>query len=152
MNGLLFPVLNASFMGSTTNSIDSPTKRSERSNIRLSHKQQIDIAQIDKILSSPQLLQTIPNFVNGRQTASNVNLIKTSLVIITRGFMDFKQLHEIMVAYETKCKDISNETPPLNFDIIQSSLRPIGLAIIKIIFQIWSKKCWQFLDCAQIEL
>lgn len=57
-----------------------------------------------------------------------------------------------MVAYETKCKDIGNETLPLNFDIIQSSLRPIGLAITKIIFQIWSKKCWQFLDCAQIEL
>ena len=59
-----------------------------------------------------------------------------------KGFMDFKQLHEVMIAFETKCKDLKREAMPLEHKVIEETLRPIGLSVTETVFKMWCKKCW----------
>jgi len=97
-------------------------------------RQLVDMTFIEQLLSSRNIFNRVPNFVNGRQTKLNVDLIKTSLVIVTRGFMDFRQLREAMNGFETHCKSINSDTLPLNEKSVQEAIRPIGLSLTTMVF------------------
>lgn len=53
------------------------------------------------------------------------------------GILDYSKIHEIMTAFDTKCVELSAESLPLNEEIINDCLRPIGLAIPKSQFLMW---------------
>ena len=72
--------------------------------------------------------------------------------MITRGMMDLKQLHEILLAYEMHCKKLNKDSLPLNLDTINDSLRPVNLQLTSAVFKIWCQKCWPYMQCAQIEI
>ena len=82
------------------------------------------------MLSSRDLFVQTPDYVNGRSTTVNLELMKTALALMVRGFLDFRAIHEILIAFDTKCKELdSDNMMPLNEKIIDESLRPIGLAL-----------------------
>ena len=115
-------------------------------------KFKIDICMIEKVLSSHDLFVNVPNYVNGKSTSVNINLIKTSLAILMKGYLTFQQIHEIMIAFDTKVKELGTDNVlPLTEKTINESLRPIGLSIPQSLFHMWIKKCWNFLKCATIE-
>jgi hypothetical protein len=64
--------------------------------------------------------------------------------------MDPKEIHECLLAFETKIKSLNIDNMPLSEKIVDDSLRSIGKVIPKSLFIMWCKKCWQFLDCAKI--
>lgn len=47
------------------------------------------------------------------------------------GILDNQKIHEIITAFDTKCVELSTECLPLNEDVIDDCLRPIGLALPK---------------------
>ena len=49
----------------------------------------IDVWMIEKVLTSQSLFINIPNYVNGKSTNVNINLINASLAIVLRGFLTF---------------------------------------------------------------
>lgn len=107
---------------------------------------------IEKVLSSHELFVKIPNYVNGKSTNVNISLIRTSLAILIKGYLNYQQIHEIMLAFETKIKEMGGEKHlPLSEKVIGETLRPIGLSIPLSLLHMWCKKCWSYLDCAAIE-
>lgn len=80
----------------------------------------------------------------------NVSIIKTGLWIWCKNLMDPKEIHECLLAFETKIKSLNIDNMPLSEKIVDDSLRSIGKVIPKSLFIMWCKKCWQFLDCAKI--
>jgi hypothetical protein len=69
-----------------------------------------------------------------------------------KGYLNYQQIHEIMIAFETKVKEMgTDKNLPLSEKIIGEALRPIGLSIPLSMLHMWCKKCWNYLDCAAIE-
>lgn len=62
--------------------------------------------------------------------------------------MEPKEIHEALIAYETKIFTLGIENLPLVEKVISESLRGIGKAIPSSLFIMWCKKCWPFLDSA----
>ena len=115
-------------------------------------KFRIDIWMIEKVLGSNELFVRIPNYVNGKSTNINMSLIRTALAILIKGYLTYQQIHEIMIAFETKVKEMGTDNIlPLSEKIISETLRPIGLSFPLSLLHMWCKKCWSFLDCAAIE-
>lgn len=111
----------------------------------------LGIKLLDKILRNESAFSMIPNFVNGRQVSTNLLLIRTCLCILIRGFMDLKELHEALLSFETKCRELNRDTLPLNEKIIQDCLITINLSINPNVFYMWCRKCWKFLLYTQVE-
>ena len=105
------------------------------------------MSQIERILSDRKIFVTTPDYVNGRSTQVNIELIKTTLAVFLKGFLDFNQIHEILLAFDTKCKELDTDMLPLDENVINNSLRPIGLILPSSFFYMWCKKCAQYLNC-----
>lgn len=112
----------------------------------------ISVKHVNEILSREGIFSSVPNFVNNRQIKTNLLLAKTSLCIIARGFMDLKELHIAVIAYETKCKQMSRDFLPLNETVINDCLRPINLSMTDNVIQMWCRKCWKYLQYTFLEL
>jgi len=109
-------------------------------------KIKFEVSHVERILSSRDLFVNTPDYVNGRSTVVNIELMKTALALMTRGLLDFRSIHEILIAFDTKCKELDTDSMmPLNEKIIDDSLRPIGLSLPPSVFQMWCRKCWQYL-------
>ena len=109
-----------------------------------------DVQLVERVLSDAKLITEIPNYVNGRPTNLNVKIIKTGLWIWKKNLMEPREIHECLIAFETKIKQIKSENMPLSEKVVDDSLRSIGKVIPKSLFIMWCKKCWQFLECAKI--
>ena len=103
---------------------------------------------LEGVLSSSSIIIDIPNYVNGRSTAVNVDMIKTSIWIYKRGLMDCNELKKGLMGYEIQCKTLGIELLSLSDKCIKESLRPIGKIIPTPMFTMWCKKCWPFIDSA----
>ena len=101
------------------------------------------------MLSSQQLIIEIPDYVNGRSTPINAELIKTALWIWLKQIMEPSELREAFLCYETTIKKLGVETIPLGEKILNEALRPIDKVLSSSLFEMWCKKCWQFLACAK---
>ena len=77
----------------------------------------------------------------------NIELIKTTLAIFLKGLLDFSQIHEILLAFDTKCKELDTDMLPLDENVINNSLRSIGLILPTSFFYMWCKKCAHYLHC-----
>ena len=97
----------------------------------------IDISMVEKVLSSKKLMIDIPNYVNGRPTHINAELIKASVWLMTKSVMTNKEIHNCLLAYETKCKQLRLEELPLNIKVINASLRHMGKVIPNSLFRLW---------------
>jgi hypothetical protein len=108
----------------------------------------ISIRTVEHVLSSSSLIIDIPNYVNGRSTAINAEMIKTSIWIYKKGLMDCNEIHRGLNSYETLAKSSGTEILNLSDKIIKDSLRTIGKIIPTPMFTMWCKKCWSFIDSA----
>lgn len=111
----------------------------------------LSVKLLDNILKNEKAFNHLPNFINGRQVSQNLLLIRTCLCIILRGFMDIKELHEALLSFEIKCRELSKDTLPLNENIIQDCLITINLSINPNVFYMWCRKCWRFLMFTSVE-
>lgn len=108
---------------------------------------------LDKILNSQWLFENAPLYVNRRQSQQNIDLIKTVIAIILRGYLDQRQIHSLLLTYDAKCAELGTGGEiPLQERAINECLRTIGLSIPRSFLLMWIKKCWQYLDCAMIEM
>jgi hypothetical protein len=115
-------------------------------------KFKINVWMIEKILSSHELFVSIPNYVNSKPTQVNIALIKTALAILVKGYLSLQQIHEVVMAFDIKTKQMATDCIlPLTEKVIGDTLRPIGYAIPQSLFTMWTKKCLLFLDCHKIE-
>ena len=110
----------------------------------------IKINLLNHIFCSRSFFIAIPNYMNQWSTISNINLIKTAIVIYVKGIYPITKIHEIVLAFEYKCRQNSSETIPLNLRIINQTVRHLNIAIPKNLLLYWNQKCWQLLDCAVI--
>lgn len=108
----------------------------------------ISIKTLEGVLSSSNIIIDIPNYVNGRSTSINVEMIKTSIWIYKKGLMDCKEIHSGLYSYETQCKTMGVEILNLSDKLIKGSLRTVGKIIPTPMFTMWCKKCWSFIDSA----
>ena len=106
---------------------------------------------IEAVLSSQKLVIDIPNYVNGRPTAINAQLIKTSIWLIQKNYMQPQEIHNVLVAFEMQCKPMKTTHLPLSEKIMTASLISVGRAIPRSLFIMWCKKCWKFLECSKIK-
>ena len=63
-------------------------------------KKLLDIDMIESVLSSQKLVIDIPNYVNGRPTPINAQLIKTSIWLVQKNYMQPQEIHHTLVAFE----------------------------------------------------
>ena len=61
----------------------------------------IEIIHLEKVLSSQKLEIEIPNYVNGRPSSINSELIKTALWIWLKTFMEPEEMHMVLKCYDT---------------------------------------------------
>ena len=88
------------------------------------NKIKIDVWILEKILSQSNVFISIEKYVNGRPTKSNLNLIKTGIGLLLRGYLDFKQIHSLILAFELKCLEMNTDNIlPLNSKILNETLR-----------------------------
>ena len=59
-----------------------------------------------------------------------------------KGIYPITKIHEIVLAFEYKCRQSSSETIPLNLKIINQTVRHLEIAIPKNLLLYWSQKCW----------
>ena len=109
---------------------------------------QISIKTLEGVLSSSNIIIDIPNYVNGRSTAINAEMIKTSIWIYKKGLMDCNEIHAGLNSYETQSKTQGAEILNLSDKVIKDSLRTVGKIIPTPMFTMWCKKCWPFIDSA----
>ena len=64
----------------------------------------LDLRLVEKVLSSSRLIMDIPDYVNGRSTAVNAELIKVSLWIWDKQFIELEEIHMAFQCYETALK------------------------------------------------
>jgi hypothetical protein len=67
-------------------------------------KVSIEMKVIEKVLSSSEINLDIPNYINGRSTQINSQIIMTSLWIHIKGYMELDEIHEALKCYETTLK------------------------------------------------
>lgn len=106
---------------------------------------------IEKVLSSTELCMDIPNYINGRSTQLNAQIVLTSLWVHIKGLMEMDEIHETMKCFETAIKQTAKEQLPLIERLINRSLIPMDRIIPRSLFVMWCKKCWQFLQCAKMQ-
>lgn len=111
----------------------------------------IELKVIEKVLNSSEITLDIPNYINGRSTHINAQIILTSLWVHVKGLMELDEIHETLKCYETAIKMTAKEQLPLIEKLINKSLIPIDRIIPKSLFIMWCKKCWQYLQCAKMQ-
>lgn len=107
----------------------------------------IDIPLLIEVLKSGKLLSGIPSYVNGRNGNMNLNVINTSLWLFIMNILTMKEIHTIMIAFETMAKTQKIESLPLNLSFINKTLIPLNKQLPLSLFMYWCKKCCKFLQC-----
>ena len=126
----------------------------ERSFKKFSNHQQdnyqLPIWMMQEVLSDEKLVVLIPNYVNGRPTKINTKLIMAAIWLSHRNFMEMAEMHELLMSYDNTCKSLNQPKIPLQESLVQETLMTVGRALPTSMFIMWCKKCWQFLECAEI--
>ena len=91
----------------------------------------------------------IPNYVNGKPSSLNAELIKTALWLRHKGFMESEEMHNALKCYETSNLATGSEMMQLTEKVVNTSLRPLGRIVPTSLFVMWCKKCWQFLTSSK---
>jgi hypothetical protein len=97
---------------------------------------------IEEVLSDEVLVIKIPNYINGRPTKINTLLIKAAIWLTVRNFMEFPEMHQILMSFENTCKTLNQPKIPLSESYISEALMSVGRAIPASMFIMWCKKCW----------
>ena len=88
--------------------------------------QQVEIRLIEQVLSSQQLINDIPNYINGRSAQNNLKLIKTAIWVFVNNIMDAEEIHKTLLAFETTVKRLNSETVALSEKVVNKILRSNG--------------------------
>ena len=113
--------------------------------------QQVEIRLIEQVLSSQQLINDIPNYINGRSAQNNLKLIKTAIWVFVNNIMDAEEIHKTLLAFETTVKRLNSETVALSEKVVNKILRSNGKVIPSSLFKMWCKRCWQYLETSKIQ-
>jgi hypothetical protein len=66
----------------------------------------LKVSMIDSILMDEKLNIEIPNYINGRPTKINALLIRTSIWLTLKNYMDEGEIHATLVAFEQMIKTL----------------------------------------------
>ena len=69
----------------------------------------IEMKIIEKVLNGSEINLDIPNYINGRSTQVNSQIILVALWIHIKGFMELDELHEAVKCYESGVKTAAKE-------------------------------------------
>ena len=100
----------------------------------------MDIRLIEQVLSSQQLINDIPNYINGRSAQNNLKLIKTAIWVFVNNIMDPEEIHKTLLAFETTVKRLNSETVALSEKVVNKILRSNGKVIPSSLFKMWCKR------------
>ena len=111
----------------------------------------MDTRLIEQVLSSQQLINDIPNYINGRSAQNNLKLIKTAIWVFVNNFMDPEEIHKTLLAFEATVKRLNSETVALSEKVVNKILRSNGKVIPSSLFKMWCKRRWHFLETSKIQ-
>lgn len=94
----------------------------------------LSLYSIEKVLSSSQIINDIPFFVNRRSTRLNAELIKASIWAWKKGYLELNTIHQAINEIETTLQHYNIETIPLTEDAVRASMRSFGYVLSSSMF------------------
>jgi hypothetical protein len=80
------------------------------------------VSWVQTLLNSNDFFIKIPEFVNDKATKTNINLLKTALVVYLKDHLKAEEILAIVTAFNIKCKQIDSEYIPLNEAVVADTL------------------------------
>ena len=122
------------------------------SQLTITHQENylIDLIILEKVLSDPRLNIDIPNYINGRPTNLNSSLILATVWLTQKNFMEPQDIHQCLMAFESTANCQKTQHLPYNKKVLAKTLMSVNKIISNSMLIMWIKKCWKYMDFAQI--